>query len=90
MYGLRYFRMTPAVCNRSLYLVRLLTYPTVSEITIEPCMMGAYMAYLCSPHTTVEEDATKGKWVRVGRNLNFQSGLWGLVRPVLPFIELNH
>lgn len=43
-------------------------------------MMPPYWAHLCFPKTTVEQDATKGKWVRVGKNINAQSGLWTLVR----------
>jgi len=35
---------------------------------------------LCDPQSTVEQDAIKGKWVRVERDLNQQSGLWTLVR----------
>lgn len=31
-----------------------------------------------SPGTTEEEDALKGKWVRVNRDLNFKSGRWWL------------
>jgi hypothetical protein len=35
---------------------------------------------MCKPHTTVEHDAIKGKWVRVEGNLNIQSGIYFLVR----------
>lgn len=31
-----------------------------------------------SPGTTEEEDAIKGKWVRVNRDLNFKNGRWWL------------
>ena len=60
------------------------TYPcllAVSEIVITRCMVSAIMVGdLCAPDTTVEQDAVKGKWVRVERDLNLQSGLWSLVR----------
>lgn len=29
---------------------------------------------ICAPHSTVEQDAIKGKWVRVPRNLNLEMG----------------
>ncbi|KAL4078830.1 Metallo-dependent phosphatase-like protein [Scleroderma yunnanense] len=51
----------------------------LSEIAIARCMVSADMVGdLCAPATTVEKDAVKGKWVRVDRDLNFQSGLWSL------------
>ncbi|KAI6010736.1 Metallo-dependent phosphatase-like protein [Pisolithus orientalis] len=52
----------------------------LSEITIERCMFSPEFAGidLCAPETTVEKDAVKGKWVRVERDLNMQSGLWSL------------
>lgn len=43
-------------------------------------MFGPFMAKLCYPHSTPEQDAIKGKWVRVNKDLNRQSGLWRLVR----------
>jgi hypothetical protein len=43
-------------------------------------MVGQFMAQLCYPHSTAEQDAIKGKWVRVEHDLNLQSGLWHLVR----------
>jgi len=53
----------------------------VSEIAITRCVVSASMVGdLCAPATTVEQDAVKGKWVRVDRDLNLQSGLWSLVR----------
>jgi len=50
----------------------------LSEITVQRCMMGNFMAQLCYPHSTAEQDAIKGKWVRVDKDLNRQSGLWHL------------
>lgn len=54
---------------------------TVSEIAITRCMMPpSLVGDLCAPATTVEQDAIKGNWVRVDRDLNKQAGLWTLVR----------
>lgn len=41
--------------------------------------MPAIAADMCAPSTTKEQDAMKGKWVQVGRNLNIQ-GMSYLVR----------
>lgn len=65
------------ICREGLLMTNELT---VSEIAIERCMLGPMMASLCYPHSTKEQDALKGKWVRVNRDLNRQSGLWHLVR----------
>ncbi|KAG9037463.1 hypothetical protein FRB95_005402 [Tulasnella sp. JGI-2019a] len=48
----------------------------LSEIAIRPC----YFPQLanCAPKSTPEEDATKGKWVKVGPDLNQKTGLWYL------------
>ncbi|KAG8888128.1 hypothetical protein FRB98_008320 [Tulasnella sp. 332] len=48
----------------------------LSEIAVRPC----YFPQLadCAPKSTPEEDATKGKWVKVGPDLNQKSGLWYL------------
>ncbi|OJA13538.1 hypothetical protein AZE42_07319 [Rhizopogon vesiculosus] len=51
----------------------------ISEIDISRCMMPtAFAGNLCDPQSTPEDDAIKGKWVRVERDLNKQSGLWTL------------
>ncbi|KAG6331867.1 hypothetical protein ID866_7223 [Astraeus odoratus] len=51
----------------------------LSEISITRCMVSpALVGDLCAPDTTVEQDAVKGKWVRVDRDLNMQSGMWTL------------
>jgi len=50
----------------------------VTEITIEKCLFPMSAMYLCEPKTTSEQDAIKGKWVRVNRDLNLESGLWSL------------
>lgn len=72
--------MIQDVCDR---IIRLNTVKTnnvaVSEITIERCMVGPMIASLCTPRSSKEDEAIKGKWVRVARDLNRQSGLWHLV-----------
>ncbi|KIM83051.1 hypothetical protein PILCRDRAFT_819843 [Piloderma croceum F 1598] len=50
----------------------------LSEISVQRCMFGPFMAQLCYPPSTPEQDAIKGKWVRVNKDLNRQSGLWHL------------
>ena len=59
----------------------------MSEIAISRCFVDPWYAEsiagdLCAPSTTKEDDAYKGKWVRIPRNLNMQSGLMSLVRTV--------
>ena len=47
----------------------------MSEIAITRCMIDpALGSNLCAPASTSEQDAIKGKWVRVDRNLNYQAG----------------
>ncbi|KAI0689492.1 Metallo-dependent phosphatase [Cytidiella melzeri] len=48
-----------------------------SEITITNCFVDPFFIPIiadevCAPSTTKEQDARKGKWVKVGPNLNFQ------------------
>ncbi|EGO20526.1 hypothetical protein SERLADRAFT_476793 [Serpula lacrymans var. lacrymans S7.9] len=51
----------------------------VSEIAVTRCMFPPdLVGDICAPSTTIEQDAIKGKWVRVERDLNKQSGLWSL------------
>ncbi|THH09733.1 hypothetical protein EW145_g1812 [Phellinidium pouzarii] len=50
----------------------------LTEITIMKCIFPPTMASLCSPKSTPEQDAIKGKWVRVERDLNKMSGIWSL------------
>ena len=59
----------------------------VSEIDVRPCyfdpwFMPSYTADLCGPSTTKEQDAMKGKWVRVDRNLNAQGMSFLVGRPL--------
>jgi hypothetical protein len=52
-------------------------YIVVSEIQITSCFVDPlFIPYIgtefCAPSSTKEQDARKGKWVKVGPNLNFQ------------------
>jgi hypothetical protein len=42
-------------------------------------MFDSTMADMCAPSST-SDNAIKGKWVHVSRDLNLQSGMWHLVR----------
>ena len=44
------------------------------------CLFDVNMMDVCQPSSSPEDDAIKGKWVRVPRDLNFQAGMWQLVR----------
>lgn len=56
-----------------------LAFP-VSEIAITKCFVPpGLVGKMCEPPTTVEQDAIKGKWVRVDRDLNKEVGVWSLV-----------
>jgi len=49
---------------------------SVSEITVKKCFVQPSLAGdTCAPHSTIEQDAIKGKWVRVARDLNLEGGL---------------
>ncbi|KAK7060853.1 Phosphatase dcr2 [Paramarasmius palmivorus] len=50
----------------------------LSEITLIHCWIDPYYAPkdLCSPPSTKDQDAIKGPWVRIPRNLNYQMGAW--------------
>ncbi|KAF8556455.1 Metallo-dependent phosphatase [Imleria badia] len=51
----------------------------LSEIAITRCLVPpGFVGEMCAPETTVEQDAIRGKWVRVGRDLNKEGGIWGL------------
>jgi hypothetical protein len=53
---------------------------TVSEIAVVRCLFDLTMLDMCAPSSSPSENAIKGKWVRVPRDLNFRSGMWHLVR----------
>lgn len=47
----------------------------VSEIAVKRCVINPDVGGdFCYPDSTSEEDAIKGKWVLVPRNLNFEGG----------------
>ncbi|KAG8895808.1 hypothetical protein FRB99_000346 [Tulasnella sp. 403] len=50
----------------------------LTEIAIKSCILPPDIVDWCAPKSTPEEDALKGKWVRVGRDLNFKTGMWYL------------
>lgn len=54
---------------------------SVSEIAVVGCAFPPSLAWgnMCKPETTSEKDAIKGKWVRVGGNLNAESSLYYIV-----------
>lgn len=47
----------------------------VSEIAVSHCTFSPGLTDFCQPATTSEQDAIKGKWVRVAPNLNMESGV---------------
>jgi len=63
-------------CESSLISLRLDSDQNlVSEITVVHCLIDpGYGTDLCTPESTSEQDAIKGKWVRVPRNLNLEGG----------------
>ena len=49
----------------------------VSEIAITQCVMNPAMVVgMCEPHSTSEQDSTKGRWVRIPRNLNMEASIF--------------
>ncbi|EIM92818.1 Metallo-dependent phosphatase [Stereum hirsutum FP-91666 SS1] len=50
----------------------------LSEIMIVRCMFASQWAEMCAPKSSKEDEAIKGKWVRVDPDLNIQSGMWHL------------
>ncbi|KAL6299529.1 Metallo-dependent phosphatase [Sparassis latifolia] len=55
-----------------------LTEIAITQCWIDPWYAPSVAGSMCYPGSTKEQDATKGKWVRVERNLNSQSGLMSL------------
>jgi len=52
----------------------------ITEVAAVPCLFPPWLyPKVCSPPTTGEQDKLKGKWVRVERDLNLQTGLYYLV-----------
>lgn len=51
----------------------------ISEIGLARCMLDPETAGdLCAPSSSSEQNAIKGKWVRVDRDFNIQDGMWYL------------
>lgn len=50
----------------------------LTEITVKSCVVPPGLFDVCSPTTSAKEDALRGKWVRVDRDLNKQIGLYYL------------
>ena len=65
------------------YTVQNATYDqfrAVAEITIEKCFINPeFVSGLCDPKTITQDDAIKGKWVRVGPDLNEETSMTYLV-----------
>lgn len=49
----------------------------VSEIAITQCFIDpAVVGNMCDPDSTSEQDAMKGRWVRIPRNLNMEASIF--------------
>jgi hypothetical protein len=56
-----------------LFVMQTLMGESVSEITVTHCVVNPHFGGdFCAPDSTIEQDAIKGKWVRVPRNLNLE------------------
>ncbi|KAH9990180.1 Metallo-dependent phosphatase [Russula vinacea] len=51
----------------------------LSEIAVVRCLFDLSMLDVCAPSSSTSDDAIKGKWVRIPRDLNLQSGMWHLL-----------
>lgn len=62
------------------FTVLLMLYSAVAEIAIEKCYIDPeFVRGMCEPKTVTQDDAIKGKWVRVGPDLNQETSLTYLV-----------
>ena len=52
----------------------------ITECLVDPWFIPYMSAEFCTPPSTKEDDAKKGKWVLVERNLKSQLGMKSLVR----------
>lgn len=58
----------------------LTIYSVVTEIAIEKCYFDPqFVSGMCDPKTVTQDDATKGKWVRVEPDLNRETSMSYLV-----------
>ncbi|KAF7308825.1 AIP3 domain-containing protein [Mycena kentingensis (nom. inval.)] len=60
----------------------------LSEIAIRGCMVYPKLTSVCEPSSTPEKDSINGKFVRVDRNLNFESG-W-MASPTSPYLYIYY
>ncbi|KAI9435260.1 Metallo-dependent phosphatase [Lactarius indigo] len=51
----------------------------LSDIIVVRCMIDLTATDVCAPSSSTSDDAVKGKWVRVRRDLNLQAGMWHLL-----------
>ncbi|KAF8266128.1 Metallo-dependent phosphatase-like protein [Lactarius quietus] len=51
----------------------------LSEIAVVRCMFDMSMMDICEPSSSTSDNAIEGKWVRVPRDLNLQTGMWQLL-----------
>ncbi|KAI0291650.1 Metallo-dependent phosphatase [Multifurca ochricompacta] len=51
----------------------------LSEIAVVRCVFDLSMIDMCTPSSSTSDDAIKGRWVRVQRDLNLQAGMWHLL-----------
>ena len=81
--------MTPVVRGLP-YTAQNTTYNrfrAVTEIAIEKCYIDPdFVRGLCDPTTVTQDDAIKGKWVRVGPDLNEETSMTYLVSLFRPWL----
>ena len=58
--------------------LRATTGAPLTEITVKSCVVPPGLFDVCSPTTSAKEDALRGKWIRVDRDLNKQIGIYYL------------
>ena len=62
-------------------------FRAVTEIAIEKCYIDPdFVRGLCDPTTVTQDDAIKGKWVRVGPDLNEETSMTYLVSLFRPWL----
>ena len=82
MYGTLLCLMTPVV-SVVVYVTQNSAHDwsrTVTEIGIEKCYIEpGFVRGMCDPSTVTQDDAIKGKWVRVAPDLNRETSMTYLV-----------
>ncbi len=56
---------------------------------MDPFLIPYLVSDFCSPSSTKEQDARKGKWVQVGPNLNFQGYSFMVSKTVVTYVNLG-